>query len=138
MKRTILLIASLLIVSTVWAGDFHVNNSTHLVAYVITDTNGDHVSGQTTRLTVRSWDNVAYLDWHDGAWKSFTSCSTPHKTMLEDSSGGFYYYPVTIDNATMVSGDFVFIVSNDDATYGDLQVEVVNFSALGDLVKIHR
>ena len=38
------------------AGDMHFDDETHNVVYTIIDTNGNHVTGQTARLTVRSSD----------------------------------------------------------------------------------
>lgn len=120
------------------AGDMHFDDETHNVVYTIIDTNGNHVTGQTARLTVRSSDNINYWDWDDSNWEAFNSATTPHQTMTEDADGGFYWMTFTADNAVIASGDLVFIVSNDNATYADLQAESVSFSNLNNLIKIHR
>jgi len=127
----------LLITTFAHASDYHQDDSTHMIVYTIVDTSGNHVTGETVRLTVRSWDSVNYYNFTDDTWGTFSTANS-HKTLNEDATGGFYFYPMTIDSATLNSGDYVLIVSNESATYADVQAESVNFDNMGNLIRIHR
>jgi len=133
----ILLILSLLFVPILaLAGDYHESDGTHQIIYTIVDSSGNHVTGETVRLTVRSHDSVNYYSWTNATWGAFSPDS--QVTINEDSSGGFYHYTFTADAARLVSGDYVFIISNESASFADLQAETVHFGQLGDLIRIHR
>lgn len=121
-----------------FAGANYQNDNTIVTTYTVTDISGNHVTGETVRLTIKSMDNVNYYDFSDGTWGDYSSNTTINQTMLEDADGGFYFYTVTFDVGTLVSGDYVFIVSNDSATYGDLQAATVHIDNLIDNIRIYR
>jgi len=136
--RYILLLAMVLIATNVFAGDLHQDDETHTVIYSPVNSSGDFQSGLLVRLTVKSFDNVSYFDFSDSIWKNTADLVTPFTTMNEDNYGGFYWYPFTMDSATLVSGDYVFIVSNEDATFGTVLTESVTFTNTHNLIRIHR
>ena len=99
MKKLFTLIAILLISSVAIAGDFHGDDETHTITYTIIDTNGEPVSGETVRLTVKSSDNVNYYDFSDASWDTFANITTKHRVFTEDANGGFYFTTISIDNS---------------------------------------
>lgn len=135
--RYYLLLFTLFLSTLAYAGDYHQRTQSHPVVYVVTDSNGDPVSGQTVLLqVVRSKDGLA-LDHSDNTFKS-SGWTTRYATMDYNTSGEYYQRTISVDSSTLISGDYVCIISNDDATYADMQVEVVTFDTLGDLIKINR
>lgn len=138
MRTLLATLASIFLCVWAYAGDLHEDDSTHRIVYTINDGNGDHVTGQTPRITIVSWDGVNYYDFNDSQWESWGSATTKHQAMNEDSSAGYYWLTVTLDMATVQSGDITVILSNDDTTYADYQAEVINYTNTGQLIKIHR
>ena len=139
MRIFMIVFLAIFLVISVHAGTYHQDDQSHLVVITAFDTTGNHVTGETFRLTVRSRDNVNYFDFDDSVWGTFGSATTPHVTMNEDADGGFYWYTFTPDQATLVSGDYVFIVSNESTgVFSQSTVEVINFDQIGELIKIHR
>jgi len=136
--RYILVILALLLPLIAYAGDIHFDDETHLIIFTPADSNGNFKRGLTIRLTVKSHDTIGYFDFSDSIWKNTPDVVTQFATMKEDDYGGFYWYPFTVDSVTLVSGDYVFIVSNEDSTFQNVQAESVHFSNLNNLIKIHR
>lgn len=135
--KKILIIAIMLFCTSAYAASYHQNGQAQRVVYVITDNNGKPVSGQTVNLVVeRSSDNT-FLDFTDNTFKS-NGWTTRIKAMSYDPVAENYFQVVSIDNGTIISGDYVVIVSNDDAVYGDRQAEVLNVDSVSNLIKIHR
>lgn len=128
----------ILLCSQAYAGDYHQSDSTHVVVYTVADAAGDHVTGQTIRLTMYRPATNQYYDFSDGTWKALSSVTTLHRTMNENATSGMYFTTVTIDTATLVSADVVMTVSNDNATYADLQSEAVYFDRIERVIKINR
>lgn len=137
MRKLSLFLILILITKTAYSSDYHQNDQSHRVVYVITDTSGNPVSGQTVRLAVERSKDGLFLDFNDNTFKS-SGWTTRLVTMNYDSAGEHYYRVISIDNGALISGDIVCIVSNDDATYGDMQAEVVSFDRLEKIVKINR
>lgn len=136
MKKLIFL-PILFIATLAFASDYHQRGQSHQVIYTVTDSNGDPVTGQTVRLQViRGLDN-AILDFSDNTFKS-SGWTTRYATMNYNAQGEYYGRVISIDSSRLVSGDYVCIISNDSATYGDQQTEVVDFDTLGDLIKGNR
>jgi len=136
--RYILTLLILITCGVAYAGDYHQDDSTHTFIYTVTNSSGNHVTGQTVRITLKSADTINYFDFNDSTWGAFSGLTTPHQTILEDANGGFYFYTLTIDSAVLNSGDYVIIVSNEDSTFADLQAESFNVDRIGNLIKIHR
>lgn len=129
----------LLLVSTfAYAGDYHQDDQGTTVIYTITDGAGDPVSGQTPRIGVKRIYDGKWLDWNDSTYKTAASATTLFQSMTFDTTGGFYYRTFSVDNAVLVSSDYITIISNDDATYGDTQSENYTYDSLKDIIKINR
>lgn len=119
------------------AGDYHERTQSHRVVYVVVDSSGNPVTGQTIRLQVQRVSDDAILDHSDGVFK-FSGFTTRYATMNYNTQGEYYSRTISIDSSRFVSGDIVCIVSNDDSVYSDQQAEVVNFGTLGDQIRINR
>jgi len=104
---------------------------------VVADASGNPVTDQTIRLQVIRASDDAALDFNDNAFKQ-SGWTTRYVTMNYDTKGEYYATTVTIDSSVLVSGDYVFIISNDSALYADQQVEVVTFGETHDLIRTHR
>lgn len=127
-----------LFASQAFAGDYHQKDSRHVVVYTVADGSGNHVTGQTIRLTIYDPSANQYYDFNDSTFKALSSVTTLHRSLNENATSGIYFTTITIDNSTLVSRDIVMTVSNDDGTYGDLQSESIYFDRLEQVVKIHR
>ena len=132
------LLFSLSTISTALAGDYHQNDSQHVIIYNVTDTSSNHVTGETLRVTLSQPRNNTFFDFSDNTFKAVGSITTLHRTMSENATGGFYYTTISIDSGTTVSADIVCTVSNESATYADNQSEAIYFDRLERVVKIHR
>lgn len=135
--KNLLLLALLLISTVAVASDYHQSDSTHRIAYVVTDFSGNPVTGQTVRVGIQRASDGYFYDFNDSTFKA-SGWTTRLSTLTYETTGEYYYKNITIDNGGIVSGDYVCIVSNDDATYGDQQAEVINFDNVAKLIKIHR
>lgn len=133
----LIMTAIVFITKMAFAGDSHQRTQSHRVVYFVTDSSGKPVTGQTVRLQVQRVSDDAVLDFSDNTFK-FSSWTTRYATMPYNAGGEYYMYTISIDSSRLVSGDYVCIVSNDDATYGDRNGEVVNFDTLNDLIKMNR
>ena len=137
MKKLLLIAALILIPSVSFASDYHQRDQQHAVIYQIVDSSGKPVSGQTVSLQlIRVSDDTAY-DFSSGTFKS-SGWTTRYATMRYDNGGEYYYYTITPDAGRIQSGEYVCVISNDNATYSDHKAEAVEFDSLGDLVKYNR
>src|SRR3990167_6421345 len=130
MRKILLLLIACFIATPCFAGDTHQSDSTHSVVYTVADDEGNHVTGQTIRLTLYNPKSNQYYDFSDNTFKSLSSVTTLHRSLNENATSGIYFTTITIDNATRVSADVVVTVSNDSSAYGDLQSESVSFDRL--------
>ena len=136
----IAILALIVIVSHVWAGDEHQRgDGGHRIVYVVTDSSGNPVSGQTIRLAAQRVSDDAFWDFNDSSWK-YSGWTTRLQTMNYHVVGEYYGYTFSFDVAHpgMISTDIVFILSNDSALYGDQQAEVVNFGTTNNLIMRNR
>lgn len=138
MKKLLLFLILFCSTSYAYASDYKQDGQGHTITYTITDTSGHTVSGQSPKVAVKRMTDGLFLDWNDNTYKTAASCTTLFRTMTYEASGGFYYRIFSVDNAALVSADYITIVSNDDATYADVQAENISWDNLNNLIKIHR
>jgi len=101
----------------------------HKVVYHVIDSSGDHVGSQTVTLKIQRVSDGAWFDFNDSSFK--TSAWTSKSTNLtEDSTEGFYHYTFNPPAGETSAEQYVFLVDNADATYGDHQSEVVSYQDL--------
>lgn len=90
-------------------------------------------------MALKRVSDGTFLDFATNTFGSPTAATTLFAPMGIDITAGVYQRIVTIDSSVLVSGDYVFIVSNDSTSdYSDVQAEVVNIDTLPDLIKIQR
>lgn len=135
----VVLATLVLIVKVAHASDYHQGGQGHVVTVSITDTAGDPVAGQTPRVAMKRMTDGLWLDFNDNTFKAPGSATTLFQGMTYDTTGGFYYRVITVDNATAIlSMDCVVVISNDNATYGFTTTEGVAWDNLNKLIKINR
>ena len=102
----------------------------HMVIYYIADASGDHVSGQTVTLSTMRVSDEYWFDFNDNAFKAsgWTSKTT---NLSEDSTNGFYYYSFDPPAGETGADQYLFVVDNSNATYGDHQGEIVSYQNIG-------
>lgn len=127
----------LLLCTNAYASDTHERGDSHKVTYVVTDSDGNPVSGQTVRIQLQRVSDDAIYDFSSSSFK-FSGWTTRYETMTYSPTGEYYYRVITPDSAINVTTEYCAIVSNDNATYGDQQTECFVFGRTNDLVRIHR
>ena len=138
MRRITSLLLLLLLATPAFASDYKQDGQGHTIIYSVTDTNGDPVTTLNPRVAIKRMTDGLFLDWSDNTYKTSNSCTTLFQSMTYEQAGGFYYRIFSVDNAALVSADYITILSSDDATYGDTQAENISWDNLNNLIKIHR
>lgn len=99
----------------------------HTVVYTITDSSGDHVTGEAPTLMVRRDSDGYVYDWDDSTFKN-TGWTTKSTALTEESTDGYYYLDWTPPGSETTSRSYAFIVDNADTSgYGDHQIETVSY-----------
>lgn len=98
--------------------------------YQIVDLSGDHVTGQTVTLKIKKVSNGYWYDFNDDSFKEsgWTSKST---NLTEDSTEGYYYYTFNPPAGETSAEQYLFVIDNSDATYGDHQSQNVAYNNIG-------
>ncbi len=98
--------------------------------YTILDTSGDHVTGQTPTIAIKKASNAYWLDFSDSTFKNsgWTSKTT---ALTEDATNGIYYYTFNPPASETAAEQYIFVVDNSDATYGDHQTLSVEYQNIG-------
>lgn len=102
--------------------------------YNIIDTSGNHVTGQTVTLQIQKASNGYWYDFSDDTFKN-SGWTNKTTNLTEDSTNGVYYYTFNPPSSETSADEYVFLVDNSDATYGDHQsmtVEYQDLSGAGD------
>lgn len=117
MKTLLTVTLTLLLAISAFAGERSVGQGFRFV-YNIVDAAGAHVSSQTPNVRIQKVSNG---HWYDFADSSFKASGWTNKTtnLTEDSTNGVYYYQWTPPAAETSSEQYLFVVNNSDATYGD-------------------
>lgn len=133
MKKTLfawLLILLILIVDPVSADIRNVQDNYELT-YHIVDTAGDHVGSETVVLKIKRISDNYWYDFNDNTFK--TSGWTNKSTNLsEDSTEGYYYYDFNPPASETGAEQYLFLVDNASATYGDHQSLIVDYQDVGN------
>ena len=132
---SLLLFSSL--IGSAFASDYHQSGQNHSVTYTVTDSSGNPVSGQSVGLALYRVSDSTYYDFGDATFKG-SSWTTRTVLMSYNSTDGYYYRIISVDNGGIISGEYIAIVSNDDATYGDTQAESFEYERLDKMIRIQR
>jgi len=98
--------------------------------YVILDTSGDHVTGQTPTIAIKKASNAYWLDFSDSTFKT-SGWTNKTITLTEDATNGIYYYTFNPPASETAAEQYIFVVDNSDATYGDHQTLSVEYQNIG-------
>ena len=137
MKKLGLLFIGLLLCVTAHASDYHNRNQRHRIVYVITDGNGNVVTGQTPSLQIQRVSDDAIYDFSTSSF-AFSGWTTRYQTMLYNSAGQYYNYTFSQDAARFNSGEYICVVSNDASAYRDSQASSVFFDSTQDVIRVNR
>jgi len=132
MKRLVIFILAILLFSPITQAEVVRNiQDNHQVIYHIIDTSGNHVSGQTVTLKIKRISDGYWYDFNDDTFKNsgWTSKST---NLSEDATEGYYYYTFDPPASETSAEQYLFLVDNSDATYGDHQSKVVCYQDIGN------
>ncbi len=133
------LVGLILFFNIVFAGDTHQDTQSHAVVVVITGGSGRPATGETVRLNVKRVSDEAYLDFDDLDFDFMSDpITTPWQTMNEDVVNGTYWIVVTLDTATLVSGDYITTISVDSGSNQSHATEVISWNETHNLIRIHR
>lgn len=101
------------------------------VIYNILDNTGTFVSGETVPLKIKKVSNGYWFDFDDSTFKTsgWTSKST---NLSEDATEDYYYYTFDPPASETTADQYLFVVSNTNATYKDHQGELISYQDIGN------
>jgi len=137
MRKLILFILALMFCQTAQAADYHMRGQKHRVTYTVTDNQGKPVTGETVLLQIQRVSDDAVYDFSSSDFK-FSGWTTRYNTMAYNAAGEYYTYTFSQDAARFNAGEYVMVISNDSATYGDRQSASVFFDKTQDDIRINR
>ncbi len=102
----------------------------HQVIYHIIDGDGNHVGSETVALSIMKVSNNQWYDFNDSSFKAsgWTSKTT---NLSEDSVNEFYYYSYNPPVSETAVEEYVFLIDNASAIYGDHQSEMASYQNIG-------
>lgn len=98
----------------------------HRVVYNIIDTSGDHVTGETVTLQIQRLSDGYWFDFNDSSFKN-TGWTNKTTNLTEDSTNGLYYYIYNPPAGETGAEQYLFLIDNASATYGDHQSTIVSY-----------
>ncbi len=101
--------------------------------YNIVDSLGAHVSGQTVTLKIQRASDGYFYDFTDSTFKN-SGWTNKTVNLSEDATNGLYSYTFDPPLSETAAQQYVFIIDNANATYGDHQSQVVNYQKIAGSV----
>jgi hypothetical protein len=101
--------------------------------YNIVDSLGAYVSGQNVEIKIQRASDGYFFDFNDSVFKASGWIDEQMK-LSEDDVNGIYYYTFNPPASETSAEQYVFIVDNADATYGDHQAQLVNYQKIAGSV----
>jgi len=98
--------------------------------YNVIDTSGDHVGSETVTLAIQKASNGYWYDFNDDTFKN-SGWTNKTTNLIEDSTNGLYHYTFNPPVSETATEEYVFLVDNASATYGDHQSESVCYQNIG-------
>jgi len=100
------------------------------VIYSILDNDGTFVSGETVALKIKKISNGHWYDFSDDTFK-VSGWTSKSANLSEDATEDYYYYTYDPPGTETVAEQYLFMVSNANATYKDHQGELVSYQDIG-------
>jgi len=129
MKKLILTISLMFLTFNSFASVRNVQDN-HKFVYQIIDDNGNHVSSETATLKIQKVSNSQWFDFNDSSFKG-SGWTNKTTNLTEDATDEFYHYTFNPPAGETSSEQYLFVVDNASATYGDHQSELVSYQDFG-------
>jgi len=126
MKKLLLTIGLIILLSVSVPAAIRNIQDNHRLVYNIVDLDGDHVSGETVTLQIQKASNGYWYDFNDDTFKA-SGWTSKTVNLTEDSTNGLYYYTFNPPSGETTAEEYVFLVDNVSATYGDHQSETAHY-----------
>ena len=130
MRRIIIILTILLIPSLCFGAVRNIQDNYTLIYNVVNST-GDHIGSQTVNLSIKKVSNSSWYDFDDDTFKA-SEFGNNTTALSEDSTYGYYYYNFDPPATETSTEQYVFILNNDNATYGDHQSVTVFYQDIGN------
>jgi len=131
MRRLILTVMLVLVLAAV-AMATNVQDNYYYVHSII-DNSGDHVSGETVALKIKRVSDGYWLDFDDDTFKASGWVSAT-VNLSEDTTNEYYYYTFNPPASETAAGQYLFVIDNASATYGDHQSYIVSYTNVEGIV----
>jgi len=129
MKKILLIILILGIAFNAYGSVRNIQDN-YEVTYNIIDSNGNHITGETVTVKIKKSSNGYWYDFDDNTFKN-SGWTTKSTNLNEDETEGFYYYLFNPPASETSAEEYVFVVDNASATYGDHQSDIVCYQNIG-------
>ena len=100
------------------------------VVYNILDNDGTFVSGETVALKIKKVSTGHWYDFNDSTFKA-SGWTSKSANLSEDATEDYYYYTYDPPGTETAAEQYLFMVSNANATYKDHQGELVSYQDIG-------
>lgn len=130
MKKIVVALLLLLIGNICYANVRNIQDNYQLI-YNIVDSDGNPVSSETVTLKIKKISNDYWYDFNDDTFK--TSGWTNKTTNLsEDGTDDYYYYTFNPPASESSADQYMMLIDNVSATYGDHQALTVTYQDIGN------
>jgi hypothetical protein len=89
------------------------------------------LTGETVALRIQKVSTGAWYDFDDGTFKT-SGWTTPTTNLSYDATGEYYYYLFNPPATETAAEQYIFVVDNASADYGDHQSEIVSYQDVGN------
>lgn len=96
------------------------------VQYVVLDTAGDYVTGQSVNIKIKRVSDGLWYDFSDGAFKA-SGWTVKTSTLTENAANEHYYYTFTPPVADTTADQYVAYLTNATAGYEDAQTVTLDY-----------
>jgi hypothetical protein len=128
--RFLLLLPLLLLCVRAHAVTLNVQDNYQFV-YTVANSTGSYVSGQTVSLKIKKASTGYWYDFSDSTFKA-SGWTNKTTNLTEDSTNEYYYYTFNPPASETAAEQYLFVIDNVSATYGDHQTETVSYQNIID------
>lgn len=128
MKRLLAVIVCALFPLTLSADVRNVGDAAQ-VQYVVLDTAGDYVTGQSVNIKIKRVSDGLWYDFSDGSFKA-SGWTVKTSTLTEDATNEHYYYTFTPPLADTTADQYIAYLTNATSGYEDAQAVTLDYVTL--------
>lgn len=96
------------------------------VQYIVLDTAGDYVAGQSVNIKIKRVSYGLWYDFSDGAFKA-SGWTVKTSTLTENAANEHYYYTFTPPVADTTADQYVAYLTNATSGYEDAQTVTLDY-----------